>query len=74
LYDNLAFLTAMTMLMTTAATAALEGITAITTDITGAFLNSSVEPTGVIVSMVLDKFAKFVREDGSSVVELDKAL
>jgi hypothetical protein len=72
--------------LTAAAIAAKERRKIATADITGAFLNSSMAPTGVRVHMRLDKemtrilvkidpdFARFVQEDGSSVVELDKAL
>jgi len=87
LYDDLSSPTAMTISVLTAASiAAKEGRKTATADIKGAFLNSSMEPTGVKVHMRLDKdmtkilvkidpsFAQFVQDDGSSVVELDKAL
>jgi len=73
-----------TSVMCAAAIAAKEGRKVVTADIKGAFLNSSMEPTGVRVHMRLDKdmtkilvkidpsYAEFVEPDGSSVVELDK--
>ncbi len=57
-----------------------------TVDIGGAYLNASMIESGVIVHMRLDKvmtailvridptFSVYVTEDGSSVVQLDKAL
>ena len=69
-----------------AALAACEKRVVTTVDIGGAYLNASMEESGVIVHMRLDKimteilvkidpkFKKFVAVDGSSVVQLDKAL
>ena len=69
-----------------AALAAREKRVVKTVDIGGAYLNASMAESGVIVHMRLDKvmttilvkidpkFAEFVTEDGSSVVQLDKAL
>jgi hypothetical protein len=69
-----------------AALAAREKRVVKTVDRGGAYLNASMAESGVIVHMRLDKvmttillkidpkFAGFVTEDGSSVVQLDKAL
>jgi hypothetical protein len=69
-----------------AALAAREKRVVTTVDIGGAYLNESMEESGVIVHMRLDKvktdilvkidpeFEKFLAEDGSSVIQLNKAL
>ena len=69
-----------------AALAARENRVVATVDIGGAYLNASMVESGVIVHMRLDKvmtgilvkidpkFKEFMAEDGSSVVQLDKAL
>ena len=68
------------------AIAAKEGRTVVIVDIGGAFLNADLRQTGVIVHMTLDptmtaiilhivpEYAKFVENDGTLTVELDRAL
>jgi len=68
------------------AIAAAEGRRVMTVDVKGAFLHADMKETGVIVHVQLDKimtgflveidppYAAFVREDGTCVVQLDKAL
>ncbi len=87
MYENLSAPTAATAnVFAMAALAAREKRVVATVDIGGAYLNASMEESGAIVHMRLDKvmtdilvkidpkFEKFVAEDGSSVVQLDKAL
>jgi hypothetical protein len=87
MYEDLAAPTAATAnVFAMAAMAAREKRVVATVDIGGAYLNASMIESGVIVHMRLDKvmtsilvkidplFAEFVAEDGSSVVQLDKAL
>ena len=87
MYEDLSAPTAATAnVFAMAALAARERRRVATVDIGGAYLNASMEESGVIVHMRLDKvmtgilvkidpkFAEFVGEDGSSVVQLDKAL
>ena len=87
LYDNLSSPTAATTsVLTIAAIAAAEGRKVVVIDIGGAFLNASMEPTGVVVHMRLDRvmtamlvqidpsYSEFVEQDGTMVVALDKAL
>ena len=87
LYEDLSSPTvANTSLLTIAAIAAAEGRKVMVMDIGGAFLNADISLTGVIVHMRLDKlmtsilveidpsYAVFVEADGSSYVQLDKAL
>ena len=87
LYEDLSSPTAATTsVLTVAAIAAAEGRHVFVTDIGGAFLNASLQPTGVIVRMRLNQlmttllvqidpsYAEFVEQDGTVVVELDKAL
>ena len=69
-----------------AAISAAEGRRVMTVDVTGAFLHADMKATGVTVHVQLDKlmtaflvqldpsYAAFVRDDGTCVVELDKAL
>ena len=69
-----------------AAIAAAEHRHVMTVDVKGAFLHADMKATGVIVHVQLDKvmtqflveldptYAEFVRDDGTCVVELDKAL
>ena len=87
MYEDLAAPTAATAnVFAMAALAVRENRVVKTVDIGGAYLNASMAESGVIVHMRLDKvmttivvkidpkFAEFVTEDGSSVVQLDKAL
>jgi hypothetical protein len=87
MYEDLSAPTAATAnVFAMAALAARERRTVATVDIGGAYLNASMVESGVIVHTRLDKvmteilvkidpkFAEFVNEDGSSVVQLDKAL
>jgi hypothetical protein len=87
MYEDLSAPTAATAnVFAMAALAAREKRIVATVDIGVAYLNASIEESGVIVQMRLDKvmtailvkidpkFEKFVTEDGSSVVQLDKAL
>ena len=87
LYDNLSSPTAATAsVFSIAAIAASEGRIVEVVDIGGAFLNADMAPTGVLVRMRLDRvmtsmllmidasYAPFVEENGSMVVQLDKAL
>jgi hypothetical protein len=87
MYEDLAAPTAATAnVFAMAAMAAREKRVEATVDIGGAYVNASMIESGVIVHMRLDKimtsilvkidpsFAEFVAEDGSSVVQLDKAL
>jgi len=87
LYEDLSSPTAATAsVFAVAAIAAAEGRHVVVTDIGGAFLNASMEPTGVKVHMRLDarmaamvvqldpRYAKFIEHNGCMVVELDKAL
>jgi Reverse transcriptase (RNA-dependent DNA polymerase) len=69
-----------------AAIAAAEHRHVMTVDVKGAFLHADMKATGVIVHVQLDKvmtqflveldptYAEFVRDDGTCVVQLDKAL
>ena len=69
-----------------AAIAAAEHRHVMTVDVKGAFLHADIKATGVIVHVQLDKvmtqflleldpsYAEFVRDDGTCVVQLDKAL
>ena len=73
-------------ILSIAAIAAAEERKVMTIDVGGAFLNADIKRTGVLVHVRLDKimtgflveiapeFSEFVNEDGSCVVELDKAL
>jgi len=87
IYEDLAAPTAATAnVFAMVALAAREKRVVKTVDMGGAYLNASMAESGVIVHMRLDKvmtnilvridpeFAEFVTEDGSSVVQLDKAL
>ena len=87
LYESLSSPTVSTSsVLTVAAIAAHEGRHVMVSDIGGAFLNADMAPTGVKVHMKLDRlmtkllvdidpiFEKFVEDDGTSVVQLDKAL
>lgn len=87
LYENLSSPTASTTsVMIVAGIAAKEGRVVITIDIGGAFLNVSMQPTGVMVHMRLNKlmsmllvkidpaYGEYLRSDGTMVVRLDKAL
>ena len=87
MYEDLSAPTAATAnVFAMAALAAREKRVVATVDIGGAYLNASMEESGVIVHMQLNKvmadilvkinpkFEKFVAEDGSSIVQLDKAL
>lgn len=87
LYEDLASPTAsLCSVFTTAAIAAQESRKVMTCDIGGAFLHCPIAPTGVTVRMALDKvmtrflleiapeYSKFVRPDGTCIVELDRAL
>jgi hypothetical protein len=87
MYEDLAAPTAATAnVFATAALAAREKRVVKTLDKGGAYLNASMAESGVIVHRRLDKvmttilvkidpkFAEFVTEDGSSVVQLDKAI
>jgi hypothetical protein len=87
IYEDLAAPTAATAnVFAMAALAAREKRAVKTVDIGGAYLNASMIESGVIVHMRLDKvmtailvridptFSVYVTEDGSSVVQLDKAL
>ncbi len=87
MYEDLSAPTAATAnVFAMAALAAREKRVVATVGIGGAYLNASMEESRVIVHMRLDKvmtdilvkidpkFEKFVAEDGSSVVQLDKAL
>ena len=87
LYEDLSSPTVATSsVLTISAIAAAEGRKVMVIDIGGAFLNSDISSTGVLVHMRLDKlmtsilveidpsFSIFVEEDGSSYVQLDKAL
>ena len=87
LYEDLAAPTVATAhVFTIAGLAAKEGRTVVTIDIGGAYLNADMASSGVTVHMQLDatmtailvkvdpSFEKFVKEDGSSIVQLDKAL
>jgi hypothetical protein len=80
MYEDLAAPTAATAnVFAMAALAAREKRVVKTVDIGGAYLNASMAESGVIVHMRLNKtmtakFTEFVTEDGSSVVQLDKAL
>jgi hypothetical protein len=87
LYEDLSSPTAATSsVFAVAAIAAAEGRIVVATDIGGAFLNASMEPTGVKVHMRLDpamakmlvkiapEYSPFLEPSGSMVVELDKAL
>ena len=87
MYEDLAAPTAATAnVFAMAALAAKEKRVVKTVDIGGAYLNASMAESGVVVHMRLDKvmtailvridptFAVYVTEDGTSVVQLDKAL
>jgi hypothetical protein len=87
LYENLSSPTAATTsVLTVTAIAANEKRIAIVIDIGGAFLNADMKPTGVRVRMRLDRimtamivmidpsYHEFVEDNGTMVVELDKAL
>ena len=80
MYEDLAAPTAATAnVFAMAALATREKRVVKTVDIGGAYLNASMAESGVIVHMRLNKtmtakFAEFVTEDGSSVVQLDMAL
>jgi hypothetical protein len=87
LYNNLSSPTAATTsLLTVASIAASENRYIFVIDIGGAYLNASMHPTGVIVHMRLNalmasilvkidsSYKSFLEEDGTLVVELDKAL
>lgn len=87
IYEDLSSPTASTSsIMVLAAVAAWEGRSVMTMDIGGAFLNASMDPTGVDVYMRLDrtmtrilsgvnaKYKRFVDENGTLVVKLKKAL
>ena len=87
MYEDLAAPTAATAnVFAMAALAAREKRVVKTVDIGGAYLNASMVESGVIVHMRLDKamtailvqidpaFGVYVTEDGTSVVQLDKAL
>lgn len=87
LYENLSSPTAASAsVMAVAAIAAMERRHAVVIDIGGAFLNADMAPTGIKVHMRLDRimtamllqidpsYKQFVEENGTMVVELDKAL
>lgn len=87
LYDNLSSPTASTAsVLAVASIAAREGRSVVVMDIGGAFLNADITSTGVKVHMRLDKVltamlvlispehSQFIEEQGTSVVQLDKAL
>ena len=87
LYENLSSPTVATQsVFAVAAIAAKQERSVKVIDIGGAFLNASMEPTGVKVHMRLDRlmtsmmvaiwsgYAKFVETNGSMLVRLDKAL
>ena len=87
LYENLSSPTAATTsLLSVASIAAAESRHVMVIDIGGAFLNASMEPTGVLVHMRLNKimatillkidqsYERFLENDGTLVVQLDKAL
>jgi hypothetical protein len=87
LYENLSSPTvATTSVFTIAAIAAAEERHAVVIDIGGAFLHADLAPTGVDVHMRLDRtmatmlvqldptYRSFVEENGTIVVQLDKAL
>ena len=87
LYENLSSSTAATTsVFTIAAIAASENRFVETVDIGGAFLHADMKPTGVVVHMRLDKmmtsilvkiapdYRQFINNDGTIVVQLDKAL
>ena len=87
LYDDISSPTAATIsVLSIAAIAANEGRQVMVLDVGGAFLECDISPTGVVVHMALDKtmtailvkldptFQQYVRLDGTSVVQLDKAL
>ena len=87
LYDNLSAPTAATSsVLIVAGIAAAEHRKVMVADIGGAFLNADIKPTGILVHVRLDSlmtsilvridpsFKEFVAEDGSSVVQLDKAM
>jgi hypothetical protein len=74
------------VMMMVVAIAAKEGPRVMTMDIGGAFLNTDMAPTGVVIHMKLDRlmtrtivkldlsFTTFLSYDGTSLVALDKAL
>lgn len=87
LYENLSSPTAaLTSVFTVAAIAAREHRQRVVIDIGGAFLNADMAPTGIDVHMRLNKVMtqmlteidpsnlEFVDQDGTMVVQLDKAL
>ncbi len=87
LYDNLSSTTAFTASVhADASIAAHERRSVLEMDIDGAFLNADITNTGIKVHMRLNRtltsmlasidpgHARFVEEQGTSVVELDKAL
>jgi len=87
LYEDLSSPTAATAsVFAIAAIAASERRLVIVTDIAGAFLNASMQPTGVKVHMRLDalmsklliqlapSYSQYLDDNGCMVVELDKAL
>jgi hypothetical protein len=87
LYETLSSPTVTTpTVLTVAALAAMERREVIVLDIGGAFLNASMEPTGIVVHMRLDRvltamlleidesYREFLEPDGTLVVALDKAL
>ena len=86
-YQDVSSPTATTSsILIVAAIAAAEHRRVMTIDVGGAFLNTDIKPTGVLVHVRLDKimtgllveiapeYAEFVTEDGCCVVELDRAL
>ena len=87
MYENVSSPTATcASVLSCAAISAAEGRRVMTVDVTGAFLHADMKATGVTVHVQLDKlmtaflvqldpsYAAFVRDDGTCVVELDKAL
>jgi len=87
MYEDVSSPTATTAaVLSCAAIAAAEGRQVMTIDVSGAFLHADMKLTGVTVHVQLDKvmtqflvelepkYADFVRDDGTCVVELDKAL
>ena len=87
MYEDVSSPTATTAaVLSCAAIAAAEGRQVMTIDVSGAFLHADMKLTGVTVHVQLDKvmtqflvelepkYAEFVRDDGTCVVELDKAL
>ena len=87
LYGDLSSPTvAASALLAVAAIAADEGRVVETMDTGGAFLNAVMKPTGVVVNMLLDRlmtklllkiapeYREYVGDNGTLVVELDKAL